>query len=84
MAQVSSGLISDENNMPAVQIIPPLLQLYPDIEVEHADETSCLINRSENGQLITHMRLAVLVTLVVAGQAVASGRGCLRAGQSTW
>ena len=55
VAQVSSGLISDENNMPAVQIIPPLLQLYPDIEVEHADETSCLINRSENGQLITRM-----------------------------
>jgi len=33
--------------MPAVQIIPALLQLYPEIEVEHADDTSSLIERAQ-------------------------------------
>ena len=36
--------------MPPVQIIPPLLQLYPEIEVEHADETPNLLRRAASGK----------------------------------
>lgn len=54
--EVSSGIVvdngdaNDERAMPAVQIIPPLLQLYPEIEVEHADDTSALVKRAREGK----------------------------------
>lgn len=38
--EVSKGLVLDD--LPAVQIIPPIMQLYPDVEVQHADDTNCL------------------------------------------
>ena len=46
---MSSGIVHAES-MPAVQIIPPLLQLYPEIEVEHADDTNALLDRAALGK----------------------------------
>jgi hypothetical protein len=48
--QVSSGKVDENDNLPAVQFIPPLMQLYPDVEVEHADDTSSLVQRSKGGK----------------------------------
>lgn len=32
--------------LPAVQIIPPIMQLYPEVEVEHADDSSNIVARA--------------------------------------
>jgi hypothetical protein len=48
--QVSSGIVNDEDGLPAVQIIPPILQLYPEVEVEHADDTGGLVHRARCGK----------------------------------
>jgi hypothetical protein len=42
--EVSKGIVSD--SLPAVQIIPPIMQLYPDVEVQHADDSSAIISRA--------------------------------------
>lgn len=33
-----------------IQIVPPLMQLYPEVEVEHADETSTVCSRAAQGR----------------------------------
>ena len=42
MGEVSRGAVDESLNITAVQIVPPLMQLYPDIEVAHADEASLM------------------------------------------
>lgn len=55
--QVASGMVHDaqedgsgkEPPIDAVQIIPPLMQLYPEVEVRHADDASDLVERAQQG-----------------------------------
>lgn len=44
--EISSGMASDDGAVTALQIIPPLMQMYPEIEVHHADETGSLLKRA--------------------------------------
>ena len=43
-----------KNSKPAtiipIQIIPPLMQLYPEVEVEYADDTNSLAKRASDGK----------------------------------
>lgn len=43
VADVARGVVegAEEGQISALQIVPPLLQLYPEVEVAHADE-ACL------------------------------------------
>ena len=43
VADVTRGLVegTDEGMICALHIVPPLLQLYPEVEVAHADEAFC-------------------------------------------
>ena len=50
MEQVSSGLVDEQDGIPAVQILAPLMQLHPDIEVEHVDDTSTLVRGALTGK----------------------------------
>ena len=48
MAEVATGIVEstdDDKKITALQILPPLLQLYPEVEVLHADDACCLIDR---------------------------------------
>lgn len=40
----------EENPINAVHMVPPLLQLYPDIEVRHADDVGDLLQRASQGK----------------------------------
>lgn len=46
MDEISRGVASSDGVITALQIIPPLMQMYPEIEVHHADDTGCLLKRS--------------------------------------
>ncbi len=58
IAEISSGLVPDpdicrrtreENPINAVHMVAPLLQLYPEIEVRHADDAGDLLQRAAQG-----------------------------------
>lgn len=44
--EVSSGKESEDGVVNALQIIPPLVQMFPEIEVRHADESGDLLARA--------------------------------------
>jgi hypothetical protein len=48
--EVSRGVVDDEAGLPAVQFIPPIMQLFPDVEVEHADDSSSIVSRARSGK----------------------------------
>ena len=48
MQDVSRGVVSE--TLPAVQIIPPIMQLYPDVEVQHADDSSAIMANAYSGK----------------------------------
>lgn len=43
VAEIAKGMVEEDKNITALQILPPLLQLYPEVEVAQADE-ACLAN----------------------------------------
>ncbi len=45
MQDVSKGLVSE--TLPAVQMIPPIMQLYPEVEVEHADDSAAIFSHQD-------------------------------------
>ena len=48
VADVATGIVEstdDDKKITALQILPPLLQLYPEVEVLHADDSCCLTDR---------------------------------------
>ncbi len=42
--------MDEKDGIPAVQILPPLMQLHPDVEVEHVDDSSTLVKGALAGK----------------------------------
>ena len=44
MAEVSKGVCSRDGVISPVQIVPPLMQMYPDIDIEFADDVGASLH----------------------------------------